>query len=670
MHQLSTSTLAIKRLVKDRALLLSVFIGMVLAATLAAGAAVYPRSLEQLAFNTSVDRLPGPFLNVDVFSPSIVLTHSSIEDAEGLLAGSIEHHIAPIYLDQEKYIKGFQTGLVGLPDRPVPDRRGTGQLVSRGYLAHLSNLEAHSRFLQGRMAVSDILDSPQGPALEAIIPAATAQYFLLQVGDAVTLTPDVGASRITARIVGIFEPADPTEEYWNKAAIFITPVPIGTPGSDPPGPAPPPGILVSGEEPPVMVFVTQEAMVEAVSQTFSGTLVKPLWFMTVDKGRFKDWSMSETRLRLEGFTNEIIQTMPGASVSTGIVLGLINDVERRGFFARVPLLLLLATLMVTVLFYLSTMVSSLVQSRERDAGLLRTRGVSTLQLLRLYAIEGLLMTSVAVGLAPFVAMGTVALAGKLPYFSDITDGDLLPIELGPAPFLLALATGLSILSFFIIRGAFGARDGFLVHKLRSSRPPTIPFFHRHYLDVALLALGGLVFWEIQSQGSLVSSGLFQGVGVDETKVLAPVLFLIAVALLFMRFFPLLVRFISGESAALIHLLAIATIVVLGPGLAFTKRQEIDGAAWLLPTSLVLMAGAAYWTTQRTRQPAVRWVGLAIQAGLVGWLVALEPPEAGRMLLAPTIGLILIVPAQLAFMLFGTLTRARPISSRELFKVEL
>lgn len=655
MQQLSIPKLAIKRLIEDRALLLSVFIGMIVAATLAAGATVYPRSLEQLAFNASIDRLASRFLSVDVFSSNIALTESSIEDAEGLIADAVERHIAPIYLGQEKYIKA-DTGLVGLPDRPVPDRWETGQLVSRGYLNHLSNLGAHSRFLQGRMAVSDVVDGPEGPTLEAVIPTATVQDFGLQVGDVVVLTPDVGAARMTARIVGVFEPADLTDEYWNDAAVFINPDVLGVP---PMGPAPPPGVLVSGNESPVIVFVAQEAMIDAVSRTFSGTLVSPLWFMTVDKEGFKDWSMTETRFRLEGFTNEIIETMPGASVSTGVVLGLLDDLERRGFFARVPLLVLLAALMVTVLFFLSMMVSGLVQSRERDAGLLKTRGVGTLQLLRLYALEGMLMTTVAVALAPFLAMGTVAVAGKLPYFSDITDGDLLPIEIEPAPFLLALGIGLLNLLFFVVRGAFGARGGLLVHKLRSSRPPTIPFFHRYYLDIALLALGGLVFWELQSQGSLISSGLFDEEGVDETKVLAPVLFLVAVALLFMRFFPLLVRFFSGESAALVHFLVVATMVSLAPGLAFTDRNESDGVAWLVPASLVLAVGAVYWVTQRTRQPAIRWVGLVVQAGLVGWFLALEPPEAGRVLLAPTIGLALIVPAQLAFLMFRALTRASP-----------
>ena len=194
MQQLSIPKLAIKRLIEDRALLLSVFIGMIVAATLAAGATVYPRSLEQLAFNASIDRLASRFLSVDVFSSNIALTESSIEDAEGLIADAVERHIAPIYLGQEKYIKA-DTGLVGLPDRPVPDRWGN-RTAGFAWLPE-PPLESRGPFQvpAGTYGVSDVVDGPEGPTLEAVIPTATVQDFGLQVGDVVVLTPDVGAAK-------------------------------------------------------------------------------------------------------------------------------------------------------------------------------------------------------------------------------------------------------------------------------------------------------------------------------------------------------------------------------------------------------------------------------------------------------------------------------------------
>ena len=248
------------------------------------------------------------------------------------------------------------------------------------------------------------------------------------------------------------------------------------------------------------------------------------------------------------------------------------------------------------------MVSYVVRSRERDAALLRTRGANIFEVLRLYAFEGLAMTGVAVLTAPFLAMAIVALVGKLPYFQDLTGGELLPVRWAAWPFLVAVGAGLLCLFILIIPGTAGARMGLLVHKMRSSRPPTLPFFHRYYLDIALLTFGGLTFWELNSRGNLVSGGLFKDVQINETLFLAPVLFLVVVALLFMRFFPMLVRFISGESPALAHLLASATILVLAPGIAYVAIVDEGGGAWTGAVALLLALGAVYWATDRASPP--------------------------------------------------------------------
>ena len=56
------------------------------------------------------------------------------------------------------------------------------------------------------------------------------------------------------------------------------------------------------------------------------------------------------------------------------------------------------------------------------------------------------------------------------------------------------------------------------------------------LDLGLLLLGGLIFWELRSRDQLVVGGLFKDVQINEVLLLAPVLFLTVVGLLFIRFF--------------------------------------------------------------------------------------------------------------------------------------
>ena len=88
----------------------------------------------------------------------------------------------------------------------------------------------------------------------------------------------------------------------------------------------------------------------------------------------------------------------------------------------------------------------------------------------------------------------------MPAFADLTEPGVLPVEIQPLPFIVAGATGLLCLIIYVVPGVLGTRGGLLAHKLRSSRPPSVPLLHRYFLDIAVLLVGGLIFWEMQSRG--------------------------------------------------------------------------------------------------------------------------------------------------------------------------
>ncbi|MCH7745000.1 MAG: FtsX-like permease family protein [Chloroflexi bacterium] len=651
MHSLSIPKLIIKRLLDDWKLLLSIFIGIAIASTLVAGAPVYFTSLQKLGINTAIDRTSGFSLNFFTFAPNIPLTRNGIEGSEQTFLDALQEHTSELYRGHERYIKS-PNYIIGIPQNPLP-RANTRGRVSRGYLQNLSNMEQHITFSEGRMATDAILSGRRGPVLEVIIGSAQADQFNLKLNDEIVLTLSLGdPTRISAIIVGIMDATDPSEEYWSRASEnYLNPAPLEDSVDF--------EVVIDPEEPPISLFITQESLIVGVGGAYPGSVVTSNWNVFVEKEGLKKWSIPQTRERLSGLENEISLAMPGSVLFTGIDR-LLNDFERRSFFTSVPLLLLLTIMVLTVLYFLAMMVSYLVQSRENDVALLRSRGVSTMQLLRLYALEGLVLTVVAVVMAPFMAMGAVALAGALPYFREITDGALLPVEFTWLPFAMAAGTGLLTLAIFVVPNVIGARTGLVSHKLRSSRPPSIPFFQRYYIDVALLVLGGLIFWELRARGQFVSGGLFKDVQVNEALLLAPILFLIAVALLFMRFFPLFVRFLSGEAPTLLHMLTAATIASLIPIIVSREIGDGNGFAWLFPVATLAAIAGAYWLTHRTRQTWSLVAGLIVQAGLVALFVNIEPITSGEASFISTIALIAVVPAQIVFQLLKASAQVAPV----------
>ena len=651
---MTTSSFVLKRLKDDWKLLLAVFAGVAIAATLLAGAPIYVATLERQGINTAIDRADQTFLNIFTAASHITLSRAELDRTEQGLGDAIADNIQTIYRGRERYLK-TATFLVGTQNNPFPERMEPGDeaLVSRGYFQYMSNLGDHVTFTQGRMATDSVTLEGDFPKLEAVVGVDSISAFDVEIGHTVQFTPSMSSpARVEVEIVGFIEPTDPTEEFWQQNPnLFMNPAPLEElPDQD---------VEIDPEEPPLAVFVTREAIIEGVGKAYPGTQVTSNWYVSIDKESLKTWSKDETRIRIADMESDVSLAMSGSAVFTGITT-MLNRFERRSFFTSVPLLLLLVVMTITVLYYILMMVSYLVTSREPDVALLRSRGVSSWHLARIYGLEGLVITLIAVAIAPFLAAAAIALAGKLTYFEQITLGEFLPVSIGWIPLAVAAGTGLLCLAIYVVPGVVGARSGLIVHRLRSSRPPSAPFFQRYYVDVGLMAIGGLVFWELFSRGQVVSGGLFDHARVNEALLFAPVLLLTVVALLFMRFFPLIVRYFSGESSTLVHLLAAATCSTLALIIAIGSLSTDAGYGWVTRVAHLALIWALYFGTWRAERRYFIIAGLAMQAALIALFIYSDVPSRDEVRYIPIIALATLVPAQLLFIAFRRLARVYPV----------
>ena len=654
MRPLSMPGLIARRLAGDWKIMASIFLGVLVSTTLVAGAPVYIRALDRQGADTAIDNAQPSFLNIFIHGPNITLDDAGLARATSVVSSSLDEHLLDVARGDTRHVRSDDY-LVGLPDQPLPERAAgrIPNLVSRGYLHSITNLDDHVVYLEGSPPQDAVRAGQHGLVAEAAISRRSALIFDLELGDTIVMAPAIrDPGRFYVEIVGIIDPIDVYEEFWHGAAhLFFDPLPLAPVVLD--------GVDVNPEEPPLPLFVTEKGMIDGAGRSFTNTLVTANWLFFLDKERLKEWSTSDLLDRVESMDAGVVEVIPGAALFTGI-RRLVADYEQRSFFSMVPLAVLLAVMIMTVIYYLAMMVAYLVQSREGDVALLRNRGVTTMQMLRLYALEGGALTLIAVLIAPLLAYGVVAAAGKLPAFGDITGGDFLPVQLHWLPFAVAAGAGLMGLAVFVVPALVGARASLVIHRLRSSRPPSIPLFQRYYLDIGVLVVGGVVFWELRDRVQVVSGGLFGDVQVNEALLLAPVLLLLAVALLFMRLFPLFVRFISGESPALLNLVAGVAVASLAAGVLLREIDDGNPLGWVLPVLLVASIGGLYWATQRAQRARLEIAGLVLQALAIALFIYREPLDPGELSFVPTVALAALVPAQVAFKVFRLLAVAAPV----------
>ena len=653
MSALSTPQLVLRRMGNAKFLLTSVFIGILFATTLAAAVPIYLASLERLALNIEIDRLGRFQSKLLGFAYYIPFTEQRMAETDRTFEEIVEEYIDEIYTDHRRYVTGLQF-YADTPSIPLPPADVADSSAARAFLRSLSDFQQHVTVVEGRLPQPQTTDDPNAPVLEAVLGQIAASQLRLQVGDVLRLTPDLTVPQvISVPIVGIVEPSDPNADYWLPTpALYFRPE---APDPDDEGDG-----IYNPQIPPIPLFADMGPLVETVDSTFPGTLSVSIWTISLDKAVMKTWTPSQVRGSFNEFETQFAMRMPGAAEVSSGIYRMLARFNTRSFFSRVPLLLLQTLMVATVLFFLVMMVSYLVRSRQADSALLSARGVSTSQLFRIYALEGLIMTVIAVLFAPFLAVAGVALAGKLPFFREMTNGEFLPLVVGPMPFIVAAATGLACLVVYAIPAAVGTRGGLLLHKLRSSRPPSIPFVHRYYLDIGVLVLGGLIFWELYNRGKILSGGLFKSVEVNEVLLLAPVIFLLVVALLFLRVFPVVLRFIAGESPMLSHVLLGLAVVPLAVGIPYREiREDPLGTEWVGPVLILALVIATYFFTTRSVLIRYRIAGYLAQAVLIFWFLSEEPVRSAGVLSAPTVLLTCIVPVQVAYVFFSVAARFTP-----------
>ena len=168
MRPLSLPSLVLRRFADDWSLLASIFVGIVVATTLAAAAPVYVKSLERLGLNLAIDRLERPYSNISVFASNILLTEEKLRQTDSMLDEAIEDNITPIYERRVRFLVA-DTFRAGLPGRPLPPPRTSPGRCCRAYFRYLSDLDQNVTFIEGRMAGSEILKGRNGPLVEAVI---------------------------------------------------------------------------------------------------------------------------------------------------------------------------------------------------------------------------------------------------------------------------------------------------------------------------------------------------------------------------------------------------------------------------------------------------------------------------------------------------------------------
>jgi putative ABC transport system permease protein len=359
---------------------------------------------------------------------------------------------------------------------------------------------------------------------EVAIGAEAAQRMDLDVGD--VLLPYQDDYRI--KIVGVVAPADPDSEYW-WGDEHLLPFNI---------------LRESGLSQTDTVFISLLAHPETIPQVapeFTSS-----WRLFLDTGGITVRNADQVHDEVVNLQAQI--SAEGATLETGLVR-LIREYQDQRSLANTSLLLLTTQSFIAILYTLAMISTFTLDQSRSELASLASRGFSSSQISTIFAIEiAILAFGIALPAGPVIAFTGFNLWSS---YSEVHSTGAIP----PESWILAVAAAFFAWLALVIPLYLSTRRAVFDWHRRRARPVRRPLWQQLAFDIALLALGGLAYWQLNQAGSFLRKNALEGgtsvtSAADPILLIGPTLFLFALGLIFLRLFPYLARIVARASNGL------------------------------------------------------------------------------------------------------------------------
>lgn len=599
----SALRLVLTRSLANWKLLSCVVIGVLVAVALVSGTALYSNTLSDLGLARDLREKRIELLDVHVYLPGYPIRIEDSRQNQGVIRNRVYENIGTLIRQEEQYIRTptFQAGWADRPLPPLPER-------PTGHFQVFTNLEQHVRLLDGRhpdpfpagLEPEQFFEA--GLEIEALIGRETAEVIDVSAGDRLIFIygSGEGATRLTILLTGIIDPIDLDEEFWFlMSEVFYVPVDWGTP-------------------PVIPLFIPEQTLYEGIGRLLPDLTASYNWYYYIDTAKITSVNAAATKESVQRLQSQIVGELPRSGALTTLD-GVITTHERKLLFTQLPLFLIIFQIVGIILYYVATVANMVVEQQVGEIALLRSRGASTLQILGTYFTEGLLISAFGAAVGPFLGAAVFTFLGKTAPFLPLTGGGFLPIRFSAIVFVLAGAAAALCLITLLFAAIRAARMGVVAQRQRASRPPRAPLWQRYYLDIVLLLVGGVLYWQLRQRGTMAAEDFLGEMSVDFLALATPVLFMLGGAIAFLRLFPL----ILALAARLSHHTAKTTVVL---SLRYMARNPMHYGRLVLlltmATSVGMFAASFLGTLERSHDERARystggdiWLG-----GLDGYLV--------------------------------------------------
>src|SRR3954447_67499 len=511
-------------------LMLAIAAGFVVAIALVVAIPVYAEAVgyrvlrdELTKIDTGGTRPPFAFMYRYLGSQHGVISWDKYAKLDAYMNNDVSRQLGLPVLRSVRYVASDKL--------PLLPSSGAGSPLLWVNLAFASELDQHIDVVDGAFPKP----SPTGP-VEVLISEALASKLGLQVGEEyLVLGPkqDPANMSVPVKVAGVWRARDVDDTYW-----FYTPNSLDE-----------------------VMFIPEQSYTSRVVTRNPNSIYVALWYLVTDGSSIRSASVNTVAGRIARTNTEVGARLPGAQIdlSPAQALGRHQATVRR---LTISLTVFSIPILGLISYFIILVSSLVVQRQSNEIAVLRSRGASRMQVLGVYLLEGLLIGVIALGVGALLAQVAALAMTWTRSFLTLAPTDVLPIDLTPE----AWQRGLQMLGLLLLASllpAFGAaRYTVVSYKSERARDTKRPFWQRAYIDLLLLIPVYYGYSQLKERGTVAILG-FGGGAADPFSnpllLLAPTLYIFALALVVVRLFPLAMRLLAW---VLSRLPGVSTITAL------------------------------------------------------------------------------------------------------------
>jgi hypothetical protein len=398
-----------------------------------------------------------------------------------------------------------------LPNQPA------GEVRNLAVIGYAEALAEHATLVSGSWPEPAQRATPNA-AVPVAISTTVAGSLGLHVGDQLALVSRTDAAfSATIRIAAIFRIDDPSGAYWWDEAQVVD------------------GVVTSDRYTTYgPFFTTQEDLLARATPN----RIELRWRASPAFAGLGVRDLEALAGRVRGLEDRLTAALgPGVGVTTGLPR-ILTEADRSLLVSRAGVLLVTIQLVVLAAYAVLLSASLLIERRRIDTAMLRSRGAGRWRIVGLTAIEATVLTVPILLVAPWVAVAAVSVFNLAGPLADA--GLVIRPAVGIDAYVAAGAAAAVCFAALVLPQLRSSGQVATTHAA-VARGETTGIGQRLGIDVALLAVAGVGFWQLRQYGAPLTRSVQGTLGLDPLLIATPAIGLLAGGMAALRIVPLLAQ---------------------------------------------------------------------------------------------------------------------------------